>query len=171
MISLAGIEGTAQWFVERGMFPISRIVACASQREEGEAVIANPVSLLVEFSIGWIRGGFPREEIGMSLHPGAIAGCWIVQGQRLRAVPEGGEACPSTLRRKRVVPGQETVLHSSWVRAHMLSPLDSFEPVFVSGVQPGIGVMADNPRVEKVNEVGVSFVDRKPRLGLEQRFR
>ena len=171
MISLAGIGGTAQWFVERGMFSIFRIVACASQREEGEVVIASPVSLLVEFSIGSIRGGFLREEIGMSLHPGAIAGCRIVQGQRLRAVPEGGEACPSTLRRKRVVPGQETDLRSSWFCAYMLSPLDSFKPVFVSGVQPGIGVMTDNPRVEKVNEVGVSFVDRKPRLGLEQWFR
>lgn len=167
---LAGIEGTAQWFVGRGMFLIPRIVGFASQEEEGEVVIASPVSLLVESSIGWIRGGFPREEIGTSLHPGATA-VWIVQGQPLRAVPEGGEACPSTRRRKRAVPQQEAVLRSSWVRAHMLSPLNSFEPVFVSGVQPGIGVMADNPGVEKVNEVGVSFVDRKPRLGLEQRFR
>ena len=171
MISLAGIEGTAQWFVARRMFSNPRIVGFASPREEGEVVIANPVSLLVESSIGWIRGGFPREEIGTSLHPGATAGCRIVQGQPLRAVPEGGEACPSTLRRKWVVPQQETVLRSSWVRAHMLSPLDSLEPVFVSGVQPGICVMADNPRVEKVSEVGVSFVDRKPHLGLEQRFR
>lgn len=167
---LAGIEETAQWFVGRGMLLIPRIVGFASQEEEGEAVIASPVSLLVESSTGWIRGGFPREEIGTSLHPGATAGCRIVQGQPLRAVPEGEEACPSTRRRKMVVPPQETVLRSSWVRAHMLSPLNSFEPVFVSGVQPGIGVMADNPRVEKVNEVGVSFVDRKPRLGLEQRF-
>lgn len=171
MNSLAGIEGTVQWFVGRGMFSIPRIVGFASQREEGEVVIANPVSLLVESSIGWIRGGFPREEIGTSLHPGAIAGCRIVQGQPLRAVPEGGEACPSTQKRKRAVPQQEAVLRSSWLRAHLLSPLDSFEPVFVSGVQPGIGVMADNPRVEKVNEVGVAFVNRKPCLGLEQRFR
>jgi hypothetical protein len=153
------------------MFSIPRIVAFASPREEVEVVIASPFSLLVEFSIGWIRGGFPREEIGTSLHPGATAGCRIVQGQPLRAVPEGGEACPSTLKRKWAVPQQDTVLRSSWVRAHMLSPLDPFEPVFVSGVQPGIGVMADNPRVEKVNEVGVSFVDGKSHFGLEQRFR
>lgn len=168
---LACIEGTALWFVGRGMFSIPRIVGFASQREEGEAVIASPVSLLVEFSIGWIRGGFPREETGTSPHPGGTAGCRIVQVPLLRAGPEGGEACSSTLRRKRVVPQPGTVLRSSWVRAHILSPLDPLKPVLVSGVQPGIGVMADNPRVEKMNEVGVSFVDGKPRFGFEQRFR
>ena len=152
------------------MFSIQRIAAFASQREEEVVVIASPVSLLVEFSIGWIRGGFPREAIGTSLHPGAT-GYWIVPGQPLRAVPEAGEACPSILRRKMVVPQQETALRSSWVRAHLFSPFDSLEPVFVSGVQPGISVMADNPRVEKMNEIGVAFVDGKPRFGLEQRFR
>ncbi len=113
MVCRIGIEGIVQWFAERRMFSIPRIVAFASPREEEELVIANPVPLLalVEFSIGSIRGGFPREEIGTRLHPGATDGCWIVPGQPLRAVPEGGEACPSTLKRKRAVPQQETVLH------------------------------------------------------------
>lgn len=152
------------------MFPIPRIVAFASPREE-EVVIANPLSLLVEFSNCSIRGGFPREEIGRSLHREETDRCRIFQEQPLRGAPEREGAIPSTQKRKRAVHQQETVLRESWVRGHILPPLDSLEPIFVNGAQPGIGVMADNPCVKEVNKVRIPFADRKGLFCLEQRFR
>ncbi len=151
------------------MFSIPRIVAFASLMEE-EEVIASPVSLLVEFSIGSFRGGFRKVEIGRSLHPEETDGYPIVQEQPLRGVPEGGGEGPSTPKRKWYVPQHETVLRESWVRGHILPPLDSLKPIFVNGAQPGIGVMADNPCVEKVYKVGISLANGKGLFCFEQWF-
>ncbi len=153
------------------MFPILLLVAHASLMKEQVVAIATPVSPPGESSNCSIPGVFPREEIGRSLHPEETDACRIFQARPLRAVPEEGEATPSILERKWAAHLQKLVLRSSWVRAHILPPLDSLEPVFVNGAQPGIGVMADNPCVKEVNEVRIPFADGKGLFCLEQRFR
>ena len=137
---------------------------------EAVVVIASPVSFLGEFSIGSIRAGFPREETGRNLHRVATSVCRIFQGQPLRGLPGGGEAHPSILKRKTVGNLLANVRSLSWIRSHVLSPLDPLEPILVRGVQPGVGLMADNPRVEKVDKVRIPLIDREAGFGFEQRF-
>ena len=149
------------------MYRIELIEEFAIPREEG-LVIASLVSLPGEFSIGSIRGGFPIGETGRRLHPEEITEAWIAQGRLQQEVLEGGGASPSAIRREAVVHSREYVPRLSWVRGHILSPFDPLKPIFVNGGQPGIGLMTDNPGIEKIEKVGISLIDRKTRLGFEQ---
>jgi hypothetical protein len=62
----------------------------ASPPEEKGPVIASPVSLPGEFSIGSIREGFSIEVNGKNPHREERAAPWIAQGPQLRGAPEKG---------------------------------------------------------------------------------
>lgn len=131
----------------------------------GEGGFASYSPLPVGLSNGVIQTEHRTVGFGTCLPPEFRSLLKIFRGHLLREEPAGWRSGPRLGWNRGCGNPPETCW--SWGVPDIGSPIQRAKPIFVGGGQPHIGVMTDNPRVEKVNKVGIPFGDGKTRFCLE----
>ena len=170
MVGRVDIVEKFQWSVWKYRYRALMIQGSSNPAGVEEGANASPVALLEECATGLIPEEFPIKVIGRCLHPEELTLLRDSQVRLLPGVLERGKEWPAARNRGPVGYSHEMKQPPSWFCDQILSPLHLLEPIFVSRGQPHICLMAHNPGVQEVDEVGVSPVHGESFSSLKQRF-